>query len=181
MPVEAALLRSQHEKRRQQNQRRDDAENNYRDREQVYPHGFDLLWRSQAGDRSHSLTWEPGSACRAFRRICSRTAQGGSSSASSCNRFVSSAKRSSRNSSCWRRRRSCCMALLPCSSGAGARPVSRPPTPPGRAFAGDDRQQFPKEDVPNCCEAGGMPCLQCNNSPQGGPPRLPRSFEPDGR
>jgi hypothetical protein len=42
---QVALLRSQHQKRRQQNQRRDDAENNHRDLIDVYLHSLALLWR----------------------------------------------------------------------------------------------------------------------------------------
>lgn len=60
----------------------------------------------RSGDRSHSLKREPVSACRAFRKIASRAAPGGSNLAASRRRFAASAKRDSRTSACLKRRRS---------------------------------------------------------------------------
>jgi hypothetical protein len=62
------------------------------------------------GEESHSLMHEPVSACRAFLSVASRIAPGGSSFASSRNRFASSARRSSKDLSCFKRRRCCCIA-----------------------------------------------------------------------
>jgi hypothetical protein len=47
------------------------------------------------GDCSHSLMWDPVSACRALRIISSRLAPGGCNLASARRRFASSASRSS--------------------------------------------------------------------------------------
>jgi hypothetical protein len=70
------------------------------------------------GERSHSLIWQPVSACRALRISRSRSTPCGVPLASWRNRIASSAKRSSRDWSCLNRRRSMVPLLCDCPTKA---------------------------------------------------------------